>query len=57
MRMIEHCLCGQVAKSDRRELSPQQEVEGEKPIDCEGIRDKKTRDSTCRYRASRESLI
>jgi hypothetical protein len=55
MRMIECCLHGQVTLSDRRELSPQQEVEDERGIDCQ--EGKKTRDSTCRYRASRGSLI
>jgi hypothetical protein len=34
MRMIECCLHGQVARSDARELSPRQEVEDEKAMDC-----------------------
>jgi hypothetical protein len=32
--MIEHCLCGLIVKSDGRELSPRQEVEDEKAMDC-----------------------
>jgi hypothetical protein len=55
MRMIECCLRGQVAMSDRGELSLRQEVEGEKVMDYKG--NKETRDSTCRYRASKGSLI
>jgi hypothetical protein len=50
--MVERCLCGKVAKSDRMELSLRQEVEGGKQWIA-----KETRDSTCRYRASRGSFI
>jgi hypothetical protein len=42
MRMEERCLPGQVARSDRRGLSPRQEVEDEKAMDClEGQEDKR----------------
>jgi hypothetical protein len=32
--MIEHCLHGQVARSDGRELSLRQEVEDKKAMNC-----------------------